>query len=235
MDPETRFSEEEVQRILARAARQQDHAESSVDHAQTGLSLTRLQEVAADVGISPAHVEAAAREVLLHRQTPTKATLAGLPRELRTLRAAPGRVSDAQWERMVAEFRRIFKKNGIPSQFGEVREWVSSNETGDSMPVVVRLEPDGTGGTRISIHQQVVSASALALGLGGGLSGVGLVFGGMVGIGLLESAAIGFSLFMFVTGAVSAGGGWLATRAWITHQQRALEKAADRAELVLRS
>ena len=234
MDPDTRFSEEEVQKILTRAAQRQERAESTHDGSHTGLSLVRLQEVAADVGISPAHVEAAAREVVLHREE-ASGTLAGLPREVSALRSVPGSINDAQWERMVAEFRRIFKKNGIPSQFGEVREWISTNEAGESMPVVVRVEPDGAGGTRISVQQSITSAATLALALGGGFSSVGLLFGVLIGLGLLESAAAAFALFMAAFGILAGGVGWVATLAWSRGQQRAIEQAADRAELIGRS
>lgn len=234
MDPETRFSEEEVQKILARAVQRQDRAESAPDAAPTGLSLVRLQEVASDVGISPAHVEQAAREVLLRREEGS-GRLAGLPREVRALRSAPVAVTDAQWERMVAEFRRIFKKNGIPSQFGAVREWVSTSEASDSMPVVVRLEPDGSGGTRISVHQSVTSATAASILFGGVFSGIGVLFGVLVGLGVLESAAMGFALFMGTLGVVAGTGIWLATHFWSQHQQGAVEQAADRAEIILRS
>ena len=235
MEPDTRFSEEEVQEILARAARRQDRVDGAQDATQTGLSLTRLQEVAADVGISPAHIEAAAHEVVLHRKGAGARTLIGLPRELRALRVVPGRVSDAQWERMVAEFRTIFKKKGIPSQFGEVREWISTNETGETMPVIVRLEPDGAGGTRVSMHQPVASAAVLTLALGGGFSGVGTIFGSLIATGVLEPAAISFALFMLSVGALSGSTGWLATRAFTRSQQKAIEKAGDRVELILRA
>lgn len=233
MDPDARFSEEEIQKILARAAQRQERADSAHDGPHTGLSLARLQEVAADVGIAPAHVEAAAREVVLHRDK-SSGTVAGLPREVRALRSLPGTIKDAQWERMVAEFRKIFKKNGIPSQFGEVREWISTSEAGESSPVVVRIEPDGAGGMHLSVQQSIVSVASLALGLGGGFSGVGLLFGILVGMGVLESAAAAFAWFMVALGVLGGGAGWVATLAWSRSQQRAIDQAADRAELIAR-
>jgi hypothetical protein len=234
MDPDTRFSESEVQKILARAAQQQDRADAPAEESHTGLSLMRLQEVAADVGIAPTHVEAAAREVLLHRQHAGAGTQLGLPRELRAMRTVPGKASDAQWERMVSEFRGIFKKNGIPSQFGDVREWISTNESGESMPVVVRLEPAGAE-TRISVHQSIGTLSSLTWGLGGGFAGVGVLFGVMQQIGMVEPDALVFALIMLVVGIVVSGGSWVASRLWAEQQQRALDRAADRAELILRS
>src|SRR5690606_7674999 len=135
-----------------------------------------------------------------------------------------GRVADAQWERVVAELRTIFKKNGIPSQFGEVREWISSNESTESMPVTVRLEPDGAGGTRVSIHQPMAAAATITLALGGGFSGVGALFGSLIGAGLLEPAAATFALFMVGAGALSAGAGWVGTRAYARHQEKVMAK-----------
>jgi hypothetical protein len=234
MDPETRFSEEEVQLILARAARKQDRAEDATELAGTGFTLTRLQEVAADVGIAPLHIESAAREVLLHRDASSGGRLLGLPRELRSARAAPGVASDAQWERMVGEFRQIFKVNGIPSQFGEVREWISTNEAADTMPVIIRLEP-GEGGTKISVRQSVTLISSLIWGLSGGFASLSLVFGMLVGLGLMAPDALLYSLLMLGIGAVSGAGGWLIGQNWTQRQQRALERAADRAEIILRS
>lgn len=234
MDPDTRFSDEEVQKILARAAQRQERADASGDGAHAEMSLVRLQEVAADVGISADHVEAAAHEVVLRREAKSN-SLAGIPREIRAVRSAPGTLNDASWERMVADLRRIFKKNGIPSQFGDVREWVSTNDSSDGMPVIVRLQPDGRGGTRIVLEQSLVPATGLIVGLGGGFSAVGVLFGVLVGAGLLDSAAVGFALFMGAMGILGGGAAWLATHVWAQSQQRTIERAADRLELVLRS
>lgn len=233
MDPETRFSEDEIQKILARAAQNQDRNETS-EPASLGLSLARLQEVAADVGISPLHVEAAAREVLLRRNTKSATGTLGLPRELNAVRLTPGQLSDAQWERMVAEFRQIFGKSGIPSQFGPVREWVSTNETNETMPVIVRVEP-ADGGLRLSVRQSITALSTMVWTLGGTLSGVGAVFGGMLAGGLLQPAAGVFAALMVAAGAAVGGGGWLVGRSWTKQQQERLERAADRAELIVRA
>ena len=233
MDPETRFSEDEVQKILAKAAKSQQREESTLEEATSGLSLTRLQQVAADVGIAPVHIEAAAREILVRRQSAPAGTIVGLPRELGTLRVAPGVVSDAQWEKIVAELRQIFGKSGIPSQFGALREWVSTNDRSESMPVCLRLTPDEAG-TRITLRQSVTAMSSLIWGVGGGLAGVAVLIGVLMAIVGFEPAVAGAPAMLGGIGVLSAGVGWIGGKSWSKQQQERLERAADRAELIVR-
>lgn len=227
IDPDTRFSDEETRRILARAA---DREAPAAQKPGTGLTLHALQEIARETGIDPRHVEAAAREMVLRRSTAPAPRRLGLPLSLDARRVVPGRVTDAQWERMVAEFRRAFRKSGATSQFGEVREWISENEEG-AMPVKVRLEPVD-GGTLVTIGQPTTLVPQLVYGLGGGLTGMAAVFGGLAAV---AGAPVGLPLLFLGMAAATAGGVRFGYGAWMPRREKQFEALLDRAELIARA
>ncbi|MBA2671027.1 MAG: hypothetical protein H0U67_11705, partial [Gemmatimonadetes bacterium] len=179
IDPQARFSDEEARQILVRAAAQEESAERA--SAGRGLSVVALQEIAREAGLDSLQVEAAAREVLLRRDSLPVRTRLGLPVELGVQRVIPGTVSDAQWESMVAEFRKTFRKSGMASQFGGVREWISANEE-SQMPVKVRLEPVDES-TLITVQQPMNVAPQIIYPVGGGFSAAAVLFGVLAAIG----------------------------------------------------
>lgn len=231
IDPRTAFSEEEIRRILARAADREAEGERARLGAGTGLTLGGLKEVATDAGLDPLHVEAAAREVLLHRAAVPERTRLGLPVELLAQRVIPGPVSDAQWERMVAGFRDVFRKSGIVSQFGEVREWVSGNESTEGMPVRIRLEPVDEG-TLVTLQQPTRSLSVTTYALGGTFSFFALLFGALFVAGDFAPAVATLPILMAVLGVVSFVGGWAGWRAWVPRQEERFRAVLDRVELI---
>ena len=231
IDPGTEFSEEEIRRILARAADREAEAERARPAAGTGLTLGGLKEAAANAGIDPLHVEAAAREVMLRRDAPPATTRLGLPLELGAQRVIPGPVSDAQWERMVAEFREAFRKTGIVSQFGEVREWVSGNESREGMPVKVRLEPVDEG-TLVTLHQPTGSLSTTTYALGGTFSFFAVLFGALFGLGDFAPGVLTLPVLMALLAVASFAGGWAGGRVWAPRQEERLRAVLDRVELI---
>jgi hypothetical protein len=233
IDPEARFSDEETRRILARAASRQDEVERARlgTRSSTDLTLAAVQAAAREAGIDPLHVEAAAREVVLRRDAAPVKTRAGLPVEMKMQRVIPGDVSDAQWERMVTEFRQTFRKSGATSQFGPVREWISGNEQ-SSMPITVRIEPVDEG-TLLTLLQSSKAMSDIVYAVGG-------VFGGFAAfLGALAFFSPGFPvalpLVLLCFALVFSVGSWGGYRAWLPRQEKQFRAVLDRSELIARS
>jgi hypothetical protein len=233
IDPQARFSNDETRQILTRAATRQDEAERPQvgTGGGTELTLAAVQAAAREVGIDPLHVEAAAKELVLRRDAAPVRTRAALPVELRVQRVVPDPVSDAQWERMVTEFRQVFRKTGATSQFGPVREWISGNEA-SSMPVTVRVEPLDEG-TLLTLRQATKTMSDMVYAVGGTFSGFAAVFGVIAAVTRGFPAALpAFFLALGLAGSAMVWGGY---RAWTPRQERRLHALLDRSELIASS
>ena len=131
-----RFTEEEAQRVFARAAERQ-HARAAPPD---GLTLAELQEIGRQAGLDPAHVVAAVAEGDV--ETEGRETWHGVPVGVHRTRLLPARISDAEWERVVDLLRAEFKTPGAAQQIGRRREWVSA---GGSLATTVTVQerPDG--------------------------------------------------------------------------------------------
>ncbi|HEX2191101.1 MAG TPA: hypothetical protein VHG51_19490 [Longimicrobiaceae bacterium] len=233
IDPEVEFSDEETRQILAAAAARQEEAEQYRVAGRSGLTLAALQEVAREAGLDPQHVRAAAGDVLLRRSAPPAETRLGLPLALDARRVVSGTVSDAQWERMVAEFRAAFGKSGMVSQFGAVREWVSGNEAG-GMPVRVRLEPVD-GDTLVTLHQPTRMVTELVYAVGGTFAGFAALLGTLVAVGEFEPRLVLLPVLLLVLAVLSSLGTWGGYRAWMPRQEERFRTVLDRVELIARA
>jgi hypothetical protein len=233
IDPQAKFSEDETRQIIARAASRQEQAERVRLGTGTGLTLEVLQDVGRDAGIDPLHIEAAAKDVMLRRDASPVKTRLGLPLELRAQRVVPGSVSDAQWERMVTEFRQTFRKSGTVSQFGPVREWISEEES-SNMPVKIRLEPVDER-TVITLRQSTKTASEMAYVIGGTLASFGAMFGVFVGMGAFGPGGVVLPILFGVLAVLSSLGIWGGYRAWMPRQEERFRALLDRTELIARA
>jgi hypothetical protein len=111
MDSCTRFDDDQIRRILTRAAERQEQADRALPAAEDGsrsgdhpgLTLAELQSVAEEVGIAPAHVQAAARDV---QARPTTAVdryrYIGIPKHTTDHRVVHGQLGDREWEEIAA-------------------------------------------------------------------------------------------------------------------------------------
>lgn len=142
------FSEDEAQRIFARAAERQHAANDEA----SGFSLDELQEIGLAAGLSPEHIAAAVAEV---KATPSsrisETTVTGVLTEIRRSRVVDGEMTDEMWERMVSMFRRTFKTKGITASVGRAREWTGTDKTGSLSNLHVVAAPV-EGGTRITLE-----------------------------------------------------------------------------------
>ena len=225
------FSEDEARRILARASERQEAAERARLGSGQGVSLTELKEIAGEVGIDASHVHAAAGELVLLDDAELPEVKFGLPTELSEVRMLPGTVSDRQWEQMVGVFREAFGVAGSTTQFGDVREWMSSNVTRNGMNIQIRLEP-GEDGTLVEITQSTQGILGVGVGLAGSFGGMGAVLAGILAIGDFGSRVWLLPALLLGLGLASGAGAWLAGRSFVTKRTALFDAVADKVELI---
>lgn len=142
------YSDKEISAVLKRAAELQ-RGQGSSD--TSGLSLAELEQIAADVGIDPDFVKTAALE-LEEDRTDTGFHLWGGPTAIELERIVEGEMSEARWEEVVAEIRRVYAVAGETGRVGRILEWVHRDQTGERVHLTVT--PQG-GQTRIRLFTRM--------------------------------------------------------------------------------
>lgn len=131
-----RYTDEEVQRIFARAAEEQQGAKQALP-AGEGTSLARLQDIAREAGLSPELVTQAARELDQPAPVPPPRIL-GIPIGVARTVELDRKMSDDEWERLVVRLRETFDARGQLETHGAFRTWRNGN-------LSVMLEPGANG------------------------------------------------------------------------------------------
>lgn len=143
-----RFTEEEAQRIFARAA---EHQHAARDDAP-GFSLDELEEIGAAAGLSPEHIARAVAEVRAAGAPTTEAAeVWGVPVSVRRSRHVQHPLSDEAWEGLVSALRKTFKTKGLITEVGRAREWTGTNRSGGLSNLHVSATPTDEG-TRITLE-----------------------------------------------------------------------------------
>lgn len=192
-DSSRRYSDDEVQQLLKRAAELETEA-PSVPAIRDGPTLEEVESIASEAGINPDLVRQAARELdsssggvtVLAPQT---SGFLGGPTVFELQRVVRGEASQATLERLVPHLQRAADGLGHPSLMGRTLSWQS--EDSSKMRTLQVTVSVGRGETRLSVEERY---SNLAWGLhggiiGGGGLGTGLGVGLGVGLGALGSAA----------------------------------------------
>jgi hypothetical protein len=126
--PGRRFDDEEVARILERAA-ELEHRAPLAPPEISGMTLAQLEQVAAEAGIDPQHVRDAA--VALERETRTPAlpgaSLLGAPMRLELERTVEGDIPAGAYETLAETIRATIPNPGYVSTLGKSFEWNSAN------------------------------------------------------------------------------------------------------------
>ena len=156
------------------------------------------------VGIAPATVRAAAREV-----TPAGAPILpptprppnrwiGGPTTILFERVVQGELPDAEWPVLVDEIRRSVGNVGQVSQFGRSFSWVATRRGGSASARDLEIAVSVRGGeTRITIQENLSQLiGGVFGGICGGLGGGGL--GPLIGIGLGRMQLPGEALLMLL-------------------------------------
>ena len=175
---ERRFSDEEVAEILKDAAESQ-HAERTMLPSAKGLTLAELQDIGREVGISPEVIQNAAGRI--DKTDRVMRTILGLPLGVGRTVELNRRLTDEEWDRLVAELRATFDARGVVKHEGSLRSWSNGN-------LQVHLEPTATGQR---LRLRTVKGSA-----------PGLIIGG-IGMSVVSSALF---VIAAATGALGDGG-----------------------------
>jgi hypothetical protein len=134
---ERRYSDDEVAAIFERAAKSQAGLQRQQPNAATqGMTLRELQQIGKDVGIPAELVASAARELELAGR-PTERKYLGLTIGIGRTVELPRRLTDDEWERVVADLRETFDARGTLRSEGSTRMWSNGN-------LQVMLEPTAT-------------------------------------------------------------------------------------------
>ena len=121
---ERQFDESEIGPILQRAAELQAGVATG---AASGLTLTELQRLAAEVGIDPAMVERAAMESV---SQPVDPIIDERSTSILIDRTVDGALDEESWEDIVAGLRHYAKRSGAIKQRGSTMEWTCRSDAG---------------------------------------------------------------------------------------------------------
>jgi len=193
---ERRYSQEEVNAIFERASETEAALPAS---AGNGLTLAALQDIARQVGISPQSISLAAQS-LDHTAVLPSATFLGLPIAVGRVVEFNGRLTDADWELLVADLRTTFNAKGQIRYDGPFRQWTNGN-----LRALVEPTPGGNrlrlqtmnGNARVrmmgglavlGVAAATLIASALPAAVNSGAA-TGVGFMGLVGLGVFASGA----------------------------------------------
>ena len=195
-----KLSDSEVREVLGRAAELQ--AEHPTE--ERALSIGAVEQVAAEVGISPDRVRSAVREL----DRPSSALPAKsesrkgiLPQErLAVDRTIEGEASESAYEDIVSEIQQTLGIVGHISTLGRTLTWSPADPGTEQRKVVISITPGG-GQTRIHIEERLeMSGWRIFIPAWGGAAGIvtGLTLATFLGLGdtgtiftVLPLAAIG--------------------------------------------
>ena len=197
---ERQYNDQEVAAIFERASKT-EHTTLPVPAEGKGLTLAALQDIGWEVGISPESISHAARS-LEQAGRPASRTFMGLPIGVGRTVEFDRPLSDADWERLVADLRTTFEARGTVRYDGPFRQWTNGN-----LQALLEPTPKGhrlrlqtvkgdsralmTGGLVVlGAATATLIASAVAGGLGNPGTVTGAGFMALMGIGMFTTGAL---------------------------------------------
>lgn len=211
---ERRFNEEEVAQIFERAAEAQQVRQQQLPSRQ-GMTLTELQEIGRQVGISSEELATAARAIELRPQ-PTSRNLLGVPIGVGLSVDIGRKLTQEEWERFVADLRETFDARGVVRQEGNLRYWANGN-------LQALLEPVGTG-DRVRLRTVKGDAAGRIIGaVGFAAIAVGAFVAQSIGV---DAASLGSFMLLGTAGAAAFGFGALRLPAWARLRRSQMENVA---------
>ena len=200
---ERRYTDEEVQQILARAA--ESDAALAPGGAE-GWTLAEIQSAGTQAGLSPASIALAATEHERTAVAPREPGFMGLP--VSVGRAVPLQrpLNDEEWRRLVSQLRQTFDAEGRERVDGARREWRNGN-------LRIVHEPAGEGAflelrTRKSDARALLGMGSMMTVMSGAIGGAHLLLATGNQGGLLAAAIVG------LTGITAAAAGAIRLPGW---------------------
>jgi hypothetical protein len=215
---ERRYSEDEVAAIFANAADTHEVSRRPAG-ASTGMTLSELQEIGREVGISPEAVAHAAG-LVDQRAQPAVRNFLGLPLRVGRTIELGRRLNDAEWERLVVDLRETFDARGTIGSDGSFRQWTNGN-------LQALLEPTATGHR---LRLKTMKGSSLSLMVAGAATlGVAAVsFFGAAFAGSLDAASLGSVATIAAVGLGLSGMGALRLPSWASLRLRQMDGVISR-------
>ncbi len=197
-----RYSESEVRSIVKHASEMQVQQPTE----EGALSIGAVQQIAAQVGISPERVEQAARQLQRPEPSPPRKNfLAGAPTSLRLERTVDGEVPDSEFAILVEDVRATLRDVGHVSTLGRSLTWSTARagQGAGGRDIHIMVMPRD-GRTRITIDERM---SNFAGGVFGGIVGGGGGGGGGALLGVV-AGALQAPVAGVVAAALAVGASW---------------------------
>lgn len=156
--PERRFSDEEMSLILREASETREGRRGGPE----GLSLAQIKDIAAEVGLDPSAVEAAANRLVLHRAG-SRVPFFRTPVAPEFEREIPGELSPDDMAELVTAIRKVLGRRGITEAELGALEWKARDPMGGRY---VSVLPKG-GTTRLRVYGNFRDGLGLVAGAGG--------------------------------------------------------------------
>lgn len=223
---ERHYTDDEVAAIFERAS-ETEHSGLPAPAEGKGLTLTQLQDIGREVGISPESIALAARSLEQAGRQASRRFM-GLPIGVGRTVEFDRPLSDSDWEGLVADLRTTFEARAVVRYDGPFRQWTNGN-----LQALVEPTPTGhrlrlqtvKGDSRALMTGGVVvlggaTATLIAIAAAGGLGNTGTV----TGIGFLAMLGLG----MFAAGALRVSG-------WARRRKAQIEEVISRLAVAART
>lgn len=226
MVDERTYREDEVSEIFELAS-SAEGAILPVRADPKGLTLAELQEVGAEVGLSPERVAAAAAAVQARLPVLPRKTWMGYPVGVGRVVELPRAATDHEWQILLGDLRQTFHAYGQIERHEQTREWSNGN-------LHAFLEPTEAGhrlrmGTQKGGSKETTVMGAVAAGFGLLL----LVTSG------LDAATFGTTFESVLPALMALGGGgmlagnFLRLKNWAAKREAQMEYIGARARALL--
>jgi serine/threonine protein kinase len=200
-EPRKRYREGEVQEIVKRA--------SELEAATTSGSMTigGVEALAAEVGIAPETVRAAAQSVTrpsgatVHPLPMRRNPWIGGPTTIVYERVVEGELHEADYEALVDEIRRATNYVGQVNQLGRSFAWATTKSQTSPRDIEIAVSMRA-GQTRITVRERLAPLiGGIFGGIGGGMGGggMGLVMGTLSSFHLLAFAPVVVPAWLLTT------------------------------------
>jgi hypothetical protein len=201
---ERHYSDEEAAAIFERAAKA-EHAALPVTAEANGMTLAALQEIGREVGISPEAISSAALsldQAGRHASRRFMGLTIGVGQTVELDRP----LSDADWERLVADLRTTFEARGSVRYDGPFRQWTNGNLQALVEPTAtghrLRLQTLKGDSRALMTGGVVVLGAAVATSIAVAVAGSLVDSGRLTGIAFMALIGLG----MFAAGALRVSG-----------------------------
>jgi hypothetical protein len=228
-DAEKRFSDDEAREIIKRALHLQ-HRRADAETPRDGLSLSELESIGEDVGVSPELLRQAAGEVAAGESPTGRSRFLGAPTNPAETVAVKRPVSEDELNELLVTLPSMTGDDGSGNAHRRSLNWSTDSVTAMRTGRTLRVTVHGSDSTAVvRVREQL---GQVAAGLFGGLmGGVGLGAGFGVGFGV-GLGALGSPLFAAVFPIVAVAGSYglarLIFRAVSRARRREIRRIATR-------